>query len=74
MTKSAQILMDEALALPPIDRASIIEGLISSFDPQSRSEIDRAWAREAEARIDAYDKGTSKARTLKSFVDRVNRA
>lgn len=73
MTKSAQIVMDEALALPPIDRASLIEGLISSFDPKTRTDIDKAWAKEAESRIDAHDKGLLKSRPLKDFIDQVNR-
>ncbi|HMP77751.1 MAG TPA: addiction module protein [Kiritimatiellia bacterium] len=73
MTKAAQLLMEEALALPPVERASMIEGLISSFDPHAREAIDLAWAREAEARIDAHDKGTLKSRPLKSFVAQVNR-
>ena len=73
MTKTAQTLMDEALALPPIERASIIEGLISSFDPPSRESIDRAWAVESEVRIDAHDKGALKSRPLKSFITQVNR-
>jgi putative addiction module component (TIGR02574 family) len=73
MTKSAQCLMDEALALPPVDRASIIEGLISSFDPRGRVAIDKAWAKEAEARIDAHDKGLLQSRPLDLVIRRVNK-
>lgn len=73
MTKAAQAVMDEALALPPVDRASLIEGLISSFDPVGRQAIDRAWATEAESRIDAYESGLLKAKPLKSVIRRLNR-
>ena len=73
MTKAAQAVMEEALALPPVDRASLIEGLISSFDPAGRLAIDRAWAAEAESRIDAYECGRLKAKPLKSVIQRVNR-
>jgi putative addiction module component (TIGR02574 family) len=73
MTKSAQYVMDEALALPPVDRASIIEGLISSFDPHRRDAIDKAWAKEAESRIDAHDKGLLSSRPLAQLLRRVNK-
>lgn len=73
MTKTAQYVMDEALALPPVDRASIIEGLISSFDPIGRNAIDKAWAKEAEARIDAHDKGLLESRPLDMVIRRVNK-
>ena len=69
MTKAAQAVMDDALALPPIERASIIEGLISSFDPAGRVAIDQAWAIEAESRIEAFEKGHLKAKPLKSATN-----
>ncbi|MBW7908118.1 MAG: addiction module protein [Kiritimatiellae bacterium] len=72
MTKATHALMNEALALPPVERASLIEGLISSFDPEGRAAIDRAWAREAEMRIEAYDSGKARAKPLKSVLRRVN--
>lgn len=72
MTKAAQLVMNEALALPPIDRASIIEGLISSFSPNDREAVDQAWAREAEARISAYDAGILTSRPLGEFIAQVN--
>lgn len=73
MTKTAQLVMDEALALPPVDRASIIERLISSFDPKSRAMIDRAWAKEVESRIDAHNAGLMSSRPIESLIRQVNR-
>jgi putative addiction module component (TIGR02574 family) len=73
MTKAAESVMKEALALPPVDRAAIIEGLISSFDVPGRAAVDRAWAREAESRIDAYDSGLIRAKPLRSVLHRLNR-
>jgi len=56
MTQTKHVL-DEALGLSPIERAELMEGILSSFDFPSRNENDAAWAREAEDRIDAYDRG-----------------
>lgn len=73
MTKAAHTVLNDALALSPLERASLIEGLFSSFSPDSRSEVDRLWAQEAESRIDAFEEGRLQASTLESIVDRVNR-
>lgn len=57
MTDQGTKILEEALALPPIERASLIEELLSSFDFPARQEIDVLWAAEAEDRIDAYERG-----------------
>lgn len=57
MTTATQDVLTRAVGLPPIERAELVEGILSSFTFPSRPEIDAAWAREAEDRIDAYDRG-----------------
>ena len=57
MTTETQHVLKKAVGLPPIERAELVEGILSSFDFPPRAEIDAAWAREAEDRIDAYDRG-----------------
>ena len=47
----------DALALPPIERAELIEELFFSFDQNSRERLDQLWAAESESRIDAYERG-----------------
>ncbi len=73
MTASAQAILNEALKLPPIDKASMIEELISSFDSDNRSLIDKAWADESESRIDAYDSGLLKARPFDDVIRELNK-
>lgn len=73
MTASAQALLNEALKLPPIDKASMIEELISSFDPNSRAQIDKEWADESESRISAYDAGLLKARPFEDVIRELNK-
>ena len=57
MTTQVQHVLEKAIGLPPGERAELVEGILSSFDFPSREDIDALWAREAEERIDAYDRG-----------------
>ena len=55
MTLPSEQLFEEALALPMNKRAELAERLLSSIDLSDQ--IDKLWAIEAEARIDAYENG-----------------
>lgn len=57
MTKRAEHILSEALKLPPVERAELVESLLSSFEFKGREAIDALWAQEAEDRLDAFDKG-----------------
>ena len=57
MTSITEKVLEEALQLPPIERASLLEHLFKSFEFPERSRLDDLWAKEAEDRIDAFDKG-----------------
>ena len=57
MPKHSKQILAEALELPPVERAELVENLLTSFDFQSREKIDALWAEEAEDRIDAYERG-----------------
>ena len=50
-------ILAEALKLPPVERAELVENLLSSFEFRSRKAIDTLWAQEAEDRIDAFERG-----------------
>lgn len=56
MHTKRQVLSD-ALALPPIKRAELIEELFFSFDQSNRKRLDQLWSTEAENRIDAFELG-----------------
>ena len=57
MTTTTKNILKQALKLPPIDRALLVEHILSSFELPERKNIDDLWAKEAEDRINAYDKG-----------------
>jgi len=50
-------IMDEVLSLPADLRIILIEKLLASLNLPTQSEIDRAWAEEAERRVDQIDQG-----------------
>lgn len=68
MSKTNDILK-EAIALPPSERALLIDKLLESLDERD-NEIDRLWAIEAENRIDAYDNGKLKSITLDKILEK----
>ena len=72
MTASAQLVLEEAIRLPSIDRASIIEKLIASFDVSGRKAIDDAWADESESRLDAFQTGKLTARSFDDVMKEMN--
>ena len=57
MIISKEELFNEAINLPPMDKAKLVELILSSFNFQGRKEIDSAWAIEAEDRIKAIKNG-----------------
>ena len=56
MSISSQKLLDQAMQLPLLDRAALIEGLITSLDKPDPS-LDKNWLKEAESRMTAYRSG-----------------
>ena len=60
MTTTTRQILEESFALPPLERAAIVEGLLASLD-RPDPQIDALWAAEAEARLTAYEAGHIKA-------------
>ena len=60
MPIDAKQILKSALALPAIDRAMIVESLLTSLD-QPDASIDEIWAEEAERRLASFDAGPMKA-------------
>ena len=60
-------IIKEALLLKPVEKAALVDQLLSSLD-KSDIEIDELWAKEAENRIEAYEKGKLKAVSLDTIL------
>lgn len=73
MTAESKRVLQDALALPPTERAMLVEEILSSFDFPSRQQVDALWAKEAEDRIDAYERGDMRSSPAQEVFDRINR-
>ena len=56
MSNTANIILDQALELSPSERADVAEKLLFSLDSPD-SEMDKLWAKEADNRVEEYEKG-----------------
>lgn len=73
MTDQSRRILTEAMALPPMDRAEVVEQLLASFDFAVRAAIDAAWSIEAEDRVQAYERGDLEALSAESVFGRIQR-
>ena len=65
MGKAAKSVINQALDLSSFERALVAEQLLLSLD-RPDSQIDQLWAKEAEARVDAYQQGNLKKVSIKA--------
>lgn len=68
MAAPAKILK-QALQLKPAQKAELVDELLSSLD-QTDKEIRTQWAREAESRINAYERGKLKAVSIEKVLNK----
>lgn len=62
-------IFEDAIALKPEKRAKLVDALLSSLD-EPDEDIDRLWAAEAEARLEAFSEGRIKTIGLKEVLER----
>ena len=68
MNAHVKKLTEEAAKLSPLERAELIEGILSSLDKPD-TDIDRAWAHEAQDRLEAYERGEIEALDFEEVVE-----
>jgi putative addiction module component (TIGR02574 family) len=71
MSGNSEQILKQALALPPQERAELVEQLLATFQSPPDLRIDELWAREAEDRLDAYDRGELKAVPAEEVFNRI---
>ena len=71
MTKQGCQVLEDALKLSPLERAELVEQILTSFSFPDRQGIDTAWAVEVEDRIEAYEKGDIGSRSARDVFDRL---
>ena len=60
-------ILEQVLSLKPAEKAELVDKLLSDLDKPDE-EIDKLWAKEAESRIDAYERGKLKAVSLEDVL------
>jgi putative addiction module component (TIGR02574 family) len=73
MTIQAKQILKKALLLPPTERAELIEMVFNSFNYRDKNNFDVLWAKEAESRIDAFEKGKLKSTPVQKVFQRIEK-
>ena len=63
MTIKSKQLINEALALSPVERIAVVDNLLISLDKPDQK-IDSLWKREVEKRLAAHKSGKIKATSI----------
>jgi putative addiction module component (TIGR02574 family) len=69
MSLETQEILDRALGLPAVEKARIVDELLSSLN-QPDEAIDALWRKEVEDRIKAYNAGTLKSVSLDEVLSK----
>ncbi len=73
MSSKGTEVLKEALSLPPAERAEIAERPLSSLNPPSQEAMSELWGKEAEDRLDAFDRAEIKAIPAKHVFEQVDK-
>lgn len=73
MTTAVKKILKQAAVLPALDRAELVEELLTSFDFPERKKIDALWAKEAERRLESFFAGHIKAQPAKQVFECIQR-
>jgi putative addiction module component (TIGR02574 family) len=69
MSTNTQKILKNALELPTLERANLVDRLLSSLD-QPNEQIDNLWRKEVEDRVKAYKSGKIKSVSLKEALSK----
>lgn len=72
MSARTSEILQEVLSLPPEDRAELVENILASLEP-SDPRILELWAREAEGRVEAFERNEIEAVSAESVFEEIDR-
>jgi putative addiction module component (TIGR02574 family) len=72
MSPTTQQILNDALALPPVERAAVAEQLLYSLDRPDPA-VDALWAKEAEDRLAAFEAGALEAIPAEQVFEELER-
>lgn len=68
MSSKTRDIEEKAKRLPQKARARLALSLIESLDPGADEDAEAFWLDEAEKRLNAYDAGATRARSVKEVI------
>ena len=72
MSATGEQILQQALALPPEERAELLEQLLAAFQGPTDPALDELWAAEAHDRLDAYDRGELEAIDVEEVLEEID--
>ncbi len=63
MATELEIVVEQALSLPGLERLSVARRILESVGPEANKEVERAWEKEILKRVEKIDSGTAKFRS-----------
>jgi putative addiction module component (TIGR02574 family) len=72
VSATSEQILQQALALPPEERAELLEQLLAAFQGPTDPALDELWAAEAHDRLDAYDRGELEAVDVEEVLQEID--
>lgn len=73
MTQNANTILNQALELSASERNKVVEKLLLSLDAPDAN-IDTIWAKEVDARVEAYERGEIEAVPAEKVFEKYRRS
>jgi putative addiction module component (TIGR02574 family) len=71
MARTAKEIIQEAMEMPPEERAKLAERLLSSLDAPKDEDVEVAWQQEAARRLEQIRTGEARTVSWESVRDRL---
>jgi len=72
MTEAVNTILNQVLELTASERSEVVEKLLSSLDMPD-STIDSFWAKEADARVEAFERGEVETSTAEDVFKKYHK-
>ena len=72
MSATSEQILRQALALPPEERAELLEQLVAIFQGPTDPVMDELWAAESHDRLDAYARGELEAIDVEKVLEQID--
>jgi len=72
VSATSEQILQQALALPPEERAELLDQLLAAFQGPTDPALDELWVAEAHDRLDAYHRGELEAVGIEEVLKEID--